>query len=391
MSSSDVIYIPISGRIDSKNAQVKEKEIQDCLKGKMAEAIVLDAEGLEYISSAGLRVLLRMRNKVPDITMINVCDEVYHVLEMTGFTEILSVERKHRFVSVNGCEMIGKGATGVIYRIDPENVVKVYSGIDTPDAILSERKLARMALILGLPTAISYDVVKTEEGYGAVFELLNCRTLSSIIAKEPDRFEWCVREYTDLLKKIHGIAVPKGKLPDMKAEVLSWTEFLQEYLPETEGKKLMQLVRDIPGNNHMIHGDYHTRNVELQNDEIFLIDMATLSVGDPVFELGFMYNSFIGRAELDHDEVLRFQGYDYETAERFWRRTLAAYLGTEDEEQIRETQDKARVIAYARLVRHAVRKTGLDTEKGKREFEYYRKELLELLGRVDSVAVGTAE
>ena len=76
--------------------------------------------------------------------------------------------------------------------------------------------LLSLALILGIPTAISYDVVKVGDSYGSVFELLNARSFSKILATEPDKMDWCVKEYTEMLKKIHGTVVPKGKLPDMR-------------------------------------------------------------------------------------------------------------------------------------------------------------------------------
>ena len=106
------------------------------------------------------------------------------------------------------------------YRETSDNVVKVYHDTDAIDDLKNEREVARLALILGIPTAISYDIVKVGGSYGSVFELLNARSFSDIISKEPDRFDWCVKEYVDLLKKIHSTVVPKGKLPDMKKTVL---------------------------------------------------------------------------------------------------------------------------------------------------------------------------
>ena len=94
-----VLKIALTGRIDSANALQVEKDIRAQLDGKDAMPIELDASGLEYISSSGLRVILRLRKQYPDITITGVSPEVYEILEMTGFTEMMKVIRSYRSVS----------------------------------------------------------------------------------------------------------------------------------------------------------------------------------------------------------------------------------------------------------------------------------------------------
>ena len=377
--------IELKGRIDSNNASAVEKDIMDQLAGTAAQEIVLDAANLEYISSAGLRVILRLRKGCASMKIINVSSEIYEILDMTGFTELMPVEKAYRVVSVEGCEEIGRGANGKIYRIDQDNVVKVYKNADALADIQHEREMAKMALILGLPTAISYDVVRVGESYGSVFELLNARSFSKILAREPEKMDWCVKEFVAILKKIHGTEAPVGKLPDMKKTALSWARFVQDYLPEEAGKKLIALVEAVPEDDHLIHGDYHTKNLELQNDEVLLIDMDTLAVGHPIFELGSMFNAFVGFGEYDNGQTKRFQGYDYETARTFWHKSLAAYLGTNCEKKIQEVEDKARIIGYTRMIRRKIRRQGLETEEGRAQIDFWKERLLQLLDKTDTL------
>ena len=154
------VNIALSGRIDSNNAAEVERSILSELSGKDGAAVVMDAEALQYISSAGLRVLLRVKKTHPDLTLKGVSSDVYEILDMTGFTELMKVEKAYRVVSIEGCEEIGRGANGTIYRIDKDNVVKVYKNADALKDIQHEREVAKLALVLGIPTAISYDVVK---------------------------------------------------------------------------------------------------------------------------------------------------------------------------------------------------------------------------------------
>lgn len=83
----------ITGRLDTITAPALDKTIQQDLVG--ADSLVLDMAGLEYISSAGLRVLLnaqKKQQKAGGMKLISVRDEVMEVLEMTGFADILEIE-----------------------------------------------------------------------------------------------------------------------------------------------------------------------------------------------------------------------------------------------------------------------------------------------------------
>ena len=375
----------LQGRIDSNNAARLEQALLERLKAE-GSAVILDAAALDYISSAGLRVLLRVRKSCPDMQIVNVGPEVYEILEMTGFTEMMQVEKAYRIVSIEGCEVIGRGAKGTIYRIDQDNVVKVYNDADALDEIRHEREMAKLALILGIPTAISYDVVRVENGgYGSVFELLNAKSFSKILAREPEKLDWCVKEYAAMLKRIHGTVPPRGKLPDSREEHLELARSLQGVLPEPAARKLLDLVEAVPCDEHMIHGDYHTKNLEFQDGEVLLIDMDTLSVGHPIFDLTYMFTAYIGFTELDPNVILEFQGYDARTARTFWRRSLAAYLETQDEARIQAVEDKAAIVGYAYLLSRALRHNEAETEKGREEFAYRKQRLLELLDKTDSL------
>lgn len=380
-----IIRLDLVGRIDSNNAAEVEDEIRRIVGDSKGTPILIDADKLEYISSAGLRVILRVLKGHPDMRIINVNSEIYQILDMTGFTQMMNVEKAYRRVSVDGCEVIGQGANGTIYRIDQDNVVKVYNNADALEDIQHEREVARLALVLGIPTAISYDVVRVGDSYGSVFELLNARSFSRVLAEEPEKIDWCVKEYVDMLKTIHGTEVPSGKLPDIRETALDWAAFMKDHLPPEEGKKLIALVEAVPRDDHMIHGDYHTKNLELVDDDVLLIDMDTLAVGHPVFEFGSIYNAFIGFSEYDHESVKRFQGFDFDLASSFWRKILIAYFGTDDEDRLRQVEDKARIIGYTRMIRRSIRRQGLETEEGRAEIDLWTGELIELLHRTDSL------
>lgn len=123
----------------------------------------------------------------------------------------------------------------------------------------------------------------------------------------------------------------------------------------------------------------------MQDGEALLIDMDTLSTGDPVFELGTVYCAFVGFYESDRDSILRFQGIDHDTGVRFFESALSAYLGTECEPKLKEVRDKARIVAYVRMMSRSIRHGLLNDPLRREEFEHWRGRLIALLDSVDEL------
>ena len=382
--TENTLVISLRGHIDSANAAEVEAEIGRIREENGSDAVVVDCAELAYISSAGLRILLRLKKAVSDMRVENVSAEIYEIFEMTGFTEMMEIRKAYRTLSVEGCEVIGQGANGKVYRIDPDTIVKVYYNPDSLPEIQRERELPRAAFVLGIPTAIPYDIVRVEGGYGSVFELLNAKSLAQLIAGGMSVDE-AAGISIELLKQIHATVVKPGTMPDMKAVALDWADFLKDYLPAEQQKKLHALVAAVPEDEHMLHGDYHLKNVMLQNGETLLIDMDTLCHGHPIFELASMFNAYCGYSELDHSISQSFLGIPHELAVEFWKKSLSLYLGTDDEAACRAVEDKACVIGYTRIMRRRIRRDGFSTDEGRREIENCAAHLADLLGRVDTL------
>ena len=91
--NADATIIEIVGRLDTTTAPALDKTINEDIGD--VKNLVLDVKAMEYISSAGLRVLLgaqKKMQKIGSMKVINVCEEVMEVFEMTGFADILVIE-----------------------------------------------------------------------------------------------------------------------------------------------------------------------------------------------------------------------------------------------------------------------------------------------------------
>lgn len=384
--ANNTLTIYLEGKVDTNNSAQIEEEINNIRTQNPDGDLVLDFEQLNYISSSGLRIILKLKRKEPSLVLQNVSVDVYDIFEMTGFTEMMEVRKAYKKLSVEGCEVIGQGANGLVYRYSPEIVVKVYKNPDSLDEIKNERELAKKAFVLGIPTAISYDIAKIGNCYGTVFELLNANSFAKLLAKNPEDIDIYVDRSVELLKKIHSTCPEKGAMPEIRKEGLKWAKFDMDYLPKETGEKLYRLVDNLKDEPNMIHGDFHLKNIMLQGDEVLLIDMDTLCTGNKLYEFAAIINAYKLFLELDHSEAQRFLGIDFDLAQKFLHKTFEKYFDN-DQAMIESVMKKATLIGAMRLLRRTIKKIGLEDENGRKQAEYFKSVIIQLVDEIDDLNI----
>ena len=254
-----------------------------------------------------------------------------------------------REISLEGAEKIGEGAHGEVYRIDEETIAKVYRDSEPLEKIRKEKELSKWAFVKGIPTAISYDIVRVGDRYGVVYELLNARSASEYISESEENFEDFVVKSVELMKNIHSIEVKPGELPDMKVQTLEWIDKCREYMPDDICDRLKKLTEDLPDSHTFLHADFHIKNIMIVKGQLMLIDMETMCAGDPIFEMATMYNSYKEFPSMA-EEAATFLGIDVDTAARLWDRTLDLYIGDAGEDVRLETERRARILGCIRII-----------------------------------------
>ncbi len=347
----------LSGHIDSTNSAQVEEALKADADGKEIASFIVDAKSLDYISSAGLRVILSLKKQYKDFKVINAKSEVYEVFDMTGFTQMMEIQKAYKTVSIDGGEVIGEGKNGIVYRISPDTIVKVYKNPDALEEIKNERELAKKAFVNGIPTSISYDVVQVDGKYASMFEMLEADNISKKINREPDKIDEFAKASVDLLKKIHSVELKPGEMVDAKSDYLKRAERLQGHLAPEVYQKLCELVKAIPENYHINHGDYHIKNQMFlkSTGELMLIDMDTLCLGDPVFDFGSLFNAYVGREKVVPGNNKEFLGITAEQGKVFWNKTLEFYFGTDDKAQLEEIERRAMIVGELRLMAKAIK------------------------------------
>lgn len=351
------IFLPTN--VDTTNAGEVEEEINKIIEANPGfKKLVLDASELQYISSVGLRIVLRLKQNYDDLSVIEAAPNVYEIFQMTGFTDIIDIQKGLRRVSVEGCKVIGEGFYGRVYRLSPDTIVKVYfRGGDVSD-VQRERTLAKTAFVLGIPTAISYDIVKVNEKgkecYGSVFELLDATSLRDLVRDNPDKFDEYVKMHTDLVKKINSTMVLSKDLPYAKQATKEWLSKVDGILEKPVFDKLKALIATIPDMDYMIHGDCHVKNILVQNGEPLLIDMDTLAKGHQIFDVMAFYLSYIAYELTEPGNTKKFLDLDANVCTSLYQNIFKGLYGDRSEKEQEDIQKKVETLGFLLLLYRTV-------------------------------------
>lgn len=376
----DVLIISLEGELNSVNSESVGEEIDKIIANNFFKSLILDFDKVTYISSAGLRIILRLKQRYNDFSVINASLEVYDVFQMTGFTSMMTIKKALRKIDLSGAEVIGDGFFSTVYRLNKDTIVKVFNRTSDADQIERELRLAKEAFVLGVPTAISFDVVKVGDKMGVCFEMLDCMSLKNALLSQKGKYKEYLEKYASLLKKINTTECFNPMIPDIKKKSLEKVEAIKPYLEEKYYLKAKALMESIPERKTFVHGDCHFKNIMVQGDELLLIDMDTLSVGHPIFELSAIYAPYCAFNEDDPDNSERFFGITDEQGKKLYNDTINLYFGKDDP----VIKDKIKLVAYI----HMVWWNRVNEPNNNKRLEGCRSRLYALLDKIDDLDIG---
>ena len=341
------ITLFFEGRIDSSNAPQIETEALGALDNAPGKSITVDAENLEYISSAGLRVLLKLAKRDSNLKILNVSREVYEVFELTGFSEMIHVERALRKFSVEGCPVIGQGAVGTLYQYDPDTIVKVYRPGTTLENLIQEREHSQLAFVHGVPSRIFYDIVRVGDCYGVIYELIESSSMGRQISNDPELAEEYAVKFGEILHQIHAVDASKFDIPSAKDTYLQAAKNLAANYTDEENQLIRDLINAMPDGTNLIHGDFHPKNIMIQDGEPLLIDMGDICAGHPLYDIS---TAFFVVAWMPPEIAEKRSGVPRDHAEIFLNTFMRTYFPTADEAQLAELRHAAECAALIRAI-----------------------------------------
>lgn len=295
------LTINISGHIDSSKTTLLQQEILTYIKeheGEIEE-LVLDIEEMTFISSTGLRVILQLKQKYSDLTIVNCSTDVYNVFEMTGFTNILNIKKALAQMSIEGVPVVN--GLKDTYQLSDETMLKLYPEGTTKADVEREVQLSRDMFVLGVPTAMTFDIVKVGSRYGLIFE--------SVELKDVD-----AKTLGELMRNMHEhIVEPGGNIPSAVDREKKLIQQMADTLGEDVVAKLTQLLNLIPDGSSLLHGQFSARKVAYQNGAPIMIDMSGVSYGNPIIDLAHFYCSLSDELRGDFFEDFLRSYYDLES------------------------------------------------------------------------------
>lgn len=336
----------LKGKIDSTNATEFENEIMAALPDE------IDASQLSYISSAGLRVLLKLKKKVDGITVYNVSPEVYDIFSVTGFDQLLNVKKAFRRISVEGKEIIGKGGNGVVYRLDEETIVKVYSPEYSLNKIEKEREYAKKAFVSGVPSVIAFDTVQVGDSYGVVYEAMNSNTLSYAIKNDYEHIDDYIQKYVDFVKTIHTTELIGEDIVPLKTMLKKrvCSKDMLLFCDQSDVDALTDIIDSMADKNTLVHGDLHPGNIMIHNGELMLIDMGEATRGVPIYDIAAIFRDLLSGPKTQPDISTLTLGMEPEMAMEVGNRFMKVYSGATDEQQLRQFLDMLGLVYSLNVV-----------------------------------------
>ena len=343
---NDNATLILAGRLDTATSHQVSADIEGFLTNAPdISRLTCDLGQLEYISSSGLRILLKLAKRYKDFRVVEVQPRVYDVLNTTGFTKIMHVEHALRQFSVEGCEVIGVGGVGTVYRIDGDTIIKVFREGTTIDEVRREITMSKEAFIMGMPTAISFDVVRVGSQYGLVYELLQAETLSTCIKREPARVDEFARKYADLFHQLHDIEVPNdSSVPSAKERDQQQIRHVRRYFPQKSVDLMLRITDAIPDASRLLHLDLQAKNAMVQDGQLMLIDMGEVGYGHPMLDLGHAYSAMVTLVG-DYDAII---GMPRELGISLWNRAIDYYLEGLPSDVVKQRKAQIEVISCVR-------------------------------------------
>ena len=256
---------------------------------------------------------------------------------------------------INTENELSKGATGIVYAINDYEVIKLYpEGYDL-HRVEEEFYKGRIIYDAGIKCPRPFEITNVDNQYGIILERIKGNTLTRQIASNPHDTEILIKKMVEMMKNIHRIDANNLGLQSLKSKYLNALAGCKEYYNDEEFSKLIALVRAIPDRKTLLHGDFHTGNIILnESNELVILDFLELGYGHPIFDI--MAQGAVIPVTIENDPNLA-ESYHQTTIgilNRIWDSFIKEYFAPPTPEELFEFSKDAAL--YSRI-RNAITKT----------------------------------
>lgn len=170
VNENGVLMICLEGRLSTTEASQVESDIMKIINDVNPEKIIIDAKKLVYISSSGLRILMKIAKVYKNFVVKNASPEVYDIFDVTGFTDMITIEKAHRIVDIDGLDVLRRDNDGVVYSLSDDRILKIYNQNCNEEYVNKDKETVNKLLRADLPVMIASETVQTVDGrIGVIF------------------------------------------------------------------------------------------------------------------------------------------------------------------------------------------------------------------------------
>ena len=253
-------------------------------------------------------------------------------------------------ITLENAKLIARGGTGECYRIDEDKIVKLYYQDFPEDQIIEEKYCSRLALVSGIPTAISYDMVQCGNRKGVAYEMIGAKTVAEIMRDDPGRAEEMGIRTAQVAKLMHSAEGDKSRLISATYPVRYALE-KNTIFPASVVEGATAFMDELDRYDSFVHGDFQVNNIMIDGEESILIDMGGFGKGCPMFDLATMYFCMTDSPEAQEGGVSKFTGLPVSLHKVYWNALVREYFGCADPEEAMKTLPEARLMEKILLLK----------------------------------------
>lgn len=228
-------------------------------------------------------------------------------------------------------KQVGEGGNGKTYEnaARPDVILKVNNArLSTYETVKHEYDVSKAVESLGLPVPKVYEIVRVGGAYATISERIKSKkSLSRICHDEPERTEEMARLLCKKGKEMFATPCNTDYFPSRKEQVL-WAIDHAGFVSKKNRGILRDFAASIPDCTTCVHGDFQTGNIIRAGDDYYWIDLDRFAYGDPMFDIGHLYQ--ICQVYAPMKQVQNIFHMTLDQFHRFWDAFAKEYTGKDD-------------------------------------------------------------
>ena len=234
----------------------------------------------------------------------------------------------YRQINLAEWTQVGEGGNGKTYVNPsmPDLILKVNNPqLSTLEAVKHEYDVSKAVETLGLSVPKMHEIVRVADAYATLSQLIkHKKSLSRICHDEPERTAEMARLLCEKGRELFATPCNTDFFPSRKEQVLQAID-KATFICKKQRQVIRSFAETIPENTHCVHGDYQTGNIIQTGDSYYWIDLDRFAYGDPMFDIGHLYQ--ICKVYAPMKQVQDIFHMTFDQFQLFWDAFAKAYTG----------------------------------------------------------------